>query len=1608
MRHDAGVAGRATGGTSRGRVTRGEAGACAADGLGAPQVARLRAEAARTDTLYRPEFDHDACGIGALAHLKGVRSHQMLDDALSVLVNLEHRGGTGLEPNTGDGAGILFQVPHRFFRREAQKCGHLLPDEGDYGVAMLFLPQDEEGVRVARRVFEDGCAAEGIPLLFWRRVPVDPHDLGTTARACMPTIMQAFVGRPADVAAGMDFERRLYVCRRAIEKRAQAEAALAGKIFYACSMSAHTIVYKGMLVATQMRRFYLDLNDATAETALALVHSRYSTNTTPSWERAHPNRFIIHNGEINTLRGNVNWVRAREPRLYSPVLGADLPSVLPIINREGSDSAILDNVLEFLVMNGRPLARAVSMLIPEPWDHNPALSDKRRAYDAYQSMLTESWDGPAAIAFTDGTLMGAALDRNGLRPARYYVTRDDRLILSSEAGALAVEPDAIQQAGCLGPGQMLLVDPAQGRVIWDDEIKDAFANQKPYRDWLDAEMLTLDKLPDPEDAQAGAVEQPGDAQAPASAAPAAAGTAAGAAARGQAEPDAGLPLATRLACHGFHFDDVEEALIPMAERGAAPLASMGEDVPLSCLSAHPRSFFDYFHQLFAQVTNPPIDALRERMVTSTILYLGNHGNMLVDARSNCRLIRLDAPVLTRAQFQRILHVREEGFSARRFVASYDRAAGEGALEATLRRLCAEVEAAVRDGVNVVVLSDRAAAGRVPVPSLLSVGAVHNHLLRAGIRTNADIVVESGDAMTPHDFAALVGYSASGIYPYMAHECLADLAARGALGVSADEAIERYDRAVTAGIVSVMSKMGISTMQGYHSAQIFEIVGLSSDFVDRYFTRTTSRLGGLGVADVQRECDERYDEAAALASSPAPDQLPSSGITKWRPLGGEEHIITPQVIYLLQRAVREGSYELFRQYSEALHPAGRTILLRDLLDFVPLPSGPVPLDEVEPVDSIVRRFNTGAMSYGSISKEAHECLAIAMNRLGGKSNTGEGGEDPARETTLPNGDSRLSAIKQVASARFGVTSRYLGSAREIQIKMAQGAKPGEGGHLPGRKVYPWIAAVRRSTPGISLISPPPHHDIYSIEDLAELIFDLKNANPRASISVKLVSEAGVGTIATGVAKGGADKISVSGANGGTGAAPRDSIYHAGLPLELGLAEAQQTLLMNGLRSRVVLEADGKLLDGRDVAVAALLGAEEFGFATGPCLAMGCLMQRDCQQDTCPAGIATQNCHLRSTFMGKPEHVENFMRYVAEELREIMARLGFRTVEQMVGHPECLRQTSAQVNWKASRLDLSPLLASVGNDYGREFPGAEERHSLPSMAPDLHLGATLDATLLEPYTRAARESLTPIRFHADIANVNRCVGTLLGSAVTAAHPEGLPEGLVTIDCEGSGGQSFGAFLPAGVTLNISGDANDYFGKGLSGGILTVAPNPRATYKFDENVAVGNVAFYGATSGRGFVNGLAGQRFGVRNSGATLVVEGVGNHGCEYMTGGCVLVLGEVGLNFAAGMSGGVAYVYDGHGTLDERCNHGLVKLERPDDDELALIRELIEEHARRTHSPRGIQMLYQFDEVKGRFVKVIPADYERALGLVAAAQAAGATHDEAVETAFETMRASADRR
>ncbi len=1537
--------------------------------------------------LYRQAFEHDACGIGVLAQIKGVKSHQMLQDALSVLINMEHRGGKGLEDNTGDGAGILFQIPHRYFRQEAQKQGHLLPNQGEYGVAMIFLPQDPEKAVKAREIFETVCSENGVTLLFWRKVPVDPSNLGYSAKSSMPTIYQAFIRRPNLTPAGDVFERKLYIIRRLVEKRIEASGAFDGDIFYVASMSCRTIVYKGMLVASQLSSFYLDLTDAKVETALALVHSRFSTNTNPSWERAHPNRYIIHNGEINTLRGNVNWMTARESNLYSPVLGDDLKKVLPIIDQSGSDSAILDNVFEFLNISGKPLARSAMMLLPEPWVHNPDISDKLRAFLAYQSTLMEPWDGPAAIAFTNGVQIGAILDRNGLRPARYYVTKDDRLILASEVGVLDIDPAQILQKGSLEPGKMIMVDPEKGRILWNDIIKEGLANELPYRQWIDEELVQLDQIEDPDQAMKISLLE---------------GETSG------ADPVAASEMTNeallrQMRKFGYVYEDLTDTLLPMASNGEEPINSMGIDVPLAVLSDRPKPLYDYFKQLFAQVTNPPIDALRESIVTSTQVYIGTNGNLLEDSKKNCRLLRLKTPLLTEHEFRKIESLKIRGFSAQVFRTVFNRSADpETGLRDALEQLNENVLEAVKNHTNIIILSDRIKnENEVPIPSLLACSSVHHYLIHAGIRTRADIVAETGDLREVHHAAMLVGYGVSAIYPYLSHEMIKKLCEKGDIKCSEDEAIANYNEALVHGIIKVMSKMGISTIHSYEGSQNFEALGIDVSVIDRYFTNTVSRIGGLKLSDIQREAVMKYDQAKAAEVSGMPDALESGGETHYR-TGKEEHLYDPMTIYLLQKAVQTSDYKTFKTYTSRFNEGRVHATLRSLFTFKKKES--ISLDEVEPASEIVKRFKTGAMSYGSISKEAHETLAIAMNRLGGKSNTGEGGEDISREALENNGDSKLSAIKQVASGRFGVTSRYLNSAQEIQIKIAQGAKPGEGGHLPGKKVYPWIAKTRQSTPGVGLISPPPHHDIYSIEDLAELIYDLKNANDRASITVKLVSEAGVGTVAAGVAKGGADLILISGHDGGTGAAPGNSIRHTGLPLELGLAETQQTLMKNGLRSRVRIEADGKLMTGRDVVIACLLGAEEFGFATAPLITLGCLMMRACQSDTCPVGIATQNESLRGKFAGKPEYVINFMMYVAEEMREYMAELGFRTVEEMCGHVECLSQADDAPNWKAGTVDLSAVLAESETPFADVVKGSEIMHYSPDMAFHYDLDRTLDKSLFIPLCNHVIDNLTAIHFAADVSNVDRALGTILGSRITRKYPEGLPDELICIDLEGSGGQSLGAFLPKGVRMTVKGDANDYFGKGLSGGTLAVVAPEKCGFIASENIIIGNVAFYGATSGKAYVNGVAGQRFAVRNSGADLVVEGMGNHGCEYMTGGTVVSLGPVGVNFACGMSGGVAYIYDPDGMLDSRLNHELVDMTVLGLHDYTILKLMLEEHIAITKSPLGIRLMYSFDQEKHNFKKVIPYEYRRIHRLAAEQEKNGMSHSEAIAKAFAMISAS----
>ena len=1364
---------------------------------------------------YRPleqQPQHDACGIGAVVNISGQRTHETLDGALKIVEKLAHRTGKDADGTTGDGVGVMTQLPHALFQKAAQQAGQTLPDAGDYGAAMIFFPQDPLKRMRSRKLLEMILSREGLELLFWRDVPVCPEILSEKARSSMPYIAQCFIRRPDTAARGLDFDRRLYLARR------EYEHSVSGT--YVVSMSSRTIVYKGLFLVWQLRQFYPDLQDADYTSALALVHSRFSTNTTPSWKRAHPNRIILHNGEINTIRGNINRMLAREETMASSVLGDTIARAYPVVETDGSDSSMLDNTLEFLMYSGIELPKAVMLCIPEPWGKDKNMSREKRDMFHYYATMMEPWDGPAAILFSDGEQVGAVLDRNGLRPARYLVTNDGYLILASEVGALPVAPEKIVRKSRLQPGKMLLVDTRTGTVLEDAAIKHRYAAQNPYGEWLDQELLQLADIPIPN----------------------------------RKVPEYTAQERSRLyKIFGYTYDEIHSAILPMAKNGTEPTASMGADIPLAVLSEKHQPLFYYFKQMFAQVTNPPIDALREAIVTDTTVYAGSDGNLLADCAENCRVLQINNPVLSSRDLMKIEGLHMPGLQAKKVSLLYYK---NSSLALALDRLFVACDKAYYAGANILILSDRGVdENHIAIPSLLAVSAVQQYLVRTKKRTAISIILESAEPRDVHHFATLFGYGASAVNPYLAQDCIGELIAGGALNKDYYAAVDAYNKAILDGVMRIASKMGISSMQSYEGAQIFEAVGICKDVVDRYFTNTVSRVGGIGLQEINEAVLWRHDRAYDPMDLTADLTVDSSGFHKLRSGSDmEDHMYNPLTILTLQQAVRTGDFDCFRRYSAMVDDEQLPHTLRGLLGFRFDETKAIPLSEVEPVSSIVRRFKTGAMSYGSISEEAHRCLAIAMNHLGGKSNSGEGGEEPARLGTEEN-----SAIKQVASGRFGVTSEYLVSAKEIQIKLAQGAKPGEGGHLPGKKVYPWIAEVRQSTPGIGLISPPPHHDIYSIEDLAELIFDLKNANPGARVSVKLVSEAGVGTIATGVAKGAADKILISGHNGGSGAAARDSIWHAGLPLELGLAEAQQTLLQNGLRSRVVLEADGKLMDGTDVAVACLLGAEEFGFATMPLISMGCLMQRDCQQDTCPAGIATQNCRLRRGFRGKPEHVEHFMLFVAEQLREIMASLGFRTVDEMVGHPECLRQIEVPGNRKANLLDLSPVLASATCEFGAHIPGADGRHFLPQMAADSELDKTLDSTLFVPYTADARAHLRPIRFRADIANVNRCVGTILGNAVTKAHPEGLPAGSITIDCDGSAGQSFGAFLPRGITLNVCGDANDYFGKGLSGGEVSVRPNPHATYKFDENIIVGNVAFFGATSGRGFINGLAGQRGG-----------------------------------------------------------------------------------------------------------------------------------------------------
>ena len=1497
--------------------------------------------------LYRREFEHDNCGIGAVVNIKGKKTHETVANALRIVEHLEHRAGKDAEGETGDGVGILLQISHKFFKKVCKKEGFDIGGEREYGIAQLFFPQHEIRRAQAKKMFEIILEKEDLKLLGWRTVPVFPEVLGSKARECMPCIMQAFIRKPQDVEAGISFDRRLYIARREFEQ--------SNDNTYVVSMSSRTIVYKGMFLVGQLRTFFADLQNKDYESAIAMVHSRFSTNTNPSWERAHPNRFIVHNGEINTIRGNADKMLAREENMESPYLKGELHKVLPVVNRNGSDSAMLDNTLEFLVMSGMELPLAVMITIPEPWAYNDTISQEKRDFYQYYATMMEPWDGPASILFSDGDVMGAVLDRNGLRPSRYYITSDGYMILSSEVGVLPVPEENIVLKERLHPGKILLVDTVQGKVIDDNELKEKYAKAQPYGEWLNSNLVRLKDIKIPN----VRVEEYTEEQ-----------------------------RARLQKAFGYTYEQYRTSIRNMALNGAESIGAMGADTPLAVLSREHRPLFDYFKQLFAQVTNPPIDAIREEIVTSTSVYAGKDGNLLVQQPENCRVLKILHPILTNTDMLKIKNLKQEGLRSAVVSTLYYKSTR---LERAMDRLFVEVDKVFREGANILVLSDRGVdENHMAIPSLLAVSAVHQHLVKTKKSTSLAIIVESGEPREVHHFAALLGYGASAVNPYLAQETIRELIDNHMLDKDYYAAVEDYNHAVLSGIVKIASKMGISTIQSYQGSQIFEAVGISKEVIDKYFTGTVSRIGGITLEDIEENVEKLHSEAFDPLGLNTDLTLDSVGAHKMRSQG-EEHRYNPRTIHLLQQSAKCGSYEMFKEYTKLVDKENHGSL-RGLMDFV-YSENPVPLDEVESVEEIVKRFKTGAMSYGSISQEAHETLAIAMNHLHGKSNTGEGGESEERIASSGSADDRCSAIKQVASGRFGVTSRYLVSAKEIQIKMAQGAKPGEGGHLPAKKVYPWVAKTRHSTPGVSLISPPPHHDIYSIEDLAQLIYDLKNANKFADISVKLVSEAGVGTVAAGVAKAGAQTILISGYDGGTGAAPRSSIQNAGLPWELGLSETHQTLLKNGLRSRVRIETDGKLMSGRDVAIAALLGAEEFGFATAPLVTMGCVMMRVCNLDTCPVGVATQNPELRKRFRGKPEYVENFMKFIAEELREYMARLGVRTVDEMVGRSDLLKAADRADEPHIGKVDLSAILDNP-------YTGKTQKVTFDSRAVyNFELEKTLDEKILLKKCIRAVSGGTKAELNVEVTNTDRTFGTILGAEITRQNPAGLPDDSIVINCKGAGGQSFGAFIPKGLTLCLTGDSNDYFGKGLSGGRLIVKVPEKAGYKEEENIIVGNVALYGATSGTAFINGVAGERFAVRNSGACAVVEGVGEHGCEYMTGGRVVVLGKTGKNFAAGMSGGIAYVLDTENMLYRNINKAMISIEQVENKyDRQELRNLIEAHVKATGSELGKKILDNFAYYLPHFKKLIPDEYKRMLTLSAKLEEKGLTGEQAQMEAF----------
>ena len=1502
------------------------------------------------NTLYDPSFEHDACGIGAVVNIDGTASRKIVDNALSIVEKLEHRAGKDATGETGDGVGILVQISHTFFKKAAAENGIKLGDERDYGVGMFFFPQDKYIRSQAMKMLEVLAKKEGMKFLGWRTVPVNQDVLGQRAKDCMPCIMQCFIERPAKVEKGLAFDRKLYILRRQFEH--------SHLNTYIASLSSRTIVYKGMFLVKQLRTFYKDLQSEDYVSAMALVHSRFSTNTNPSWQRAHPNRFIAHNGEINTIRGNADRMLAREETLRSPVFSAEeVREILPAVDMTGSDSAMLDNTLEFLVMNGMPLPLAVMVCIPEPWKNDEMMSAEKKDFYHYWATMMEPWDGPAAILFSDGDVLGATLDRNGLRPSRYYITKDNMLILSSEVGVLDIPEENIVKKSRLQPGRILLVDTVQKRLISDEECKKQFTSLYPYGEWLDMNLLKLKDL---------------------------------------SIPNKKIPVYTQeerdimYRAFGWNYEDVNEMILPMAKTGVEPTASMGVDTPLAVMSDKHPALFNYFKQLFAQVTNPPIDSLREKIVTDTTVYVGSDGNMLEPKSSNCTVLEINNPILTGVDMLKLKNLNRPGLKTAVVSLLYYK---NTSLKEALDNLFITIDHEYHNGSNIIILSDRGVdENHVAIPSLLAVSGVEQYLVRTKKRTAISIILESAEVRNVHQAAMILGYGARAVNPYLAHECIAELIDQKLLDKDYHTAIDDYNKGIINGIVKIAAKMGISTIQSYQSAQIFEAVGISKEVIDQYFTNTVSRVGGIGLKEIEDDVNFHHNKAFDPLGLTVNTHLDSVGNHKLRrgPTC-EDHLYSPETIIALQESTRNGDYSRFKEYTALVDDNAHPHTLRAMLKFDFDAAQEIPLDEVESVDEIVKRFKTGAMSYGSISQEAHECMALAMNHLHGKSNSGEGGERPERL-----GTDRNSAIKQVASGRFGVTEEYLLSAKEIQIKMAQGAKPGEGGHLPGKKVYPWIAQTRYATPGVSLISPPPHHDIYSIEDLAQLIYDLKNANRAARISVKLVSEAGVGTIAAGVAKAGAQVILISGHDGGTGAAPLSSIHHAGLPWELGLAETHQTLIQNGLRSRVVIETDGKLMSGRDVAIAALLGAEEFGFATAPLITMGCAMMRVCNLDTCPFGVATQNSELRKRFTGKPEYVENFMKFIAQELREYMAKLGFRTLDEMCGHSELLKIKEKCSFPRANLVDMSRII-------GWKAPDGAKSHFDPADVYDFQLEKTVDEKeLLKAFEKAKKAKKGT--FSLSISSTDRTVGTILGSEIQKNFGGTLKDDSFVVNCTGGGGQSFGAFIPKGMTLRLEGDANDYLGKGLSGGKIVVYPSKNATYKAEENIIIGNVALYGATSGEAYINGLAGERFCVRNSGAVAVAEGCGDHGLEYMTGGTAVILGPTGRNLAAGMSGGIAYVLDENHDLYLRLNKQLVSMgEVTDKHDIDTLRDLIERHTKETGSKLGKKILADFDTYIKSFKKIIPNDYQRMMTEIAKGEARGLNHEESVMEAFKVVTA-----